>query len=199
MCNASAIGGIIQMVGGAASATSQVEAANAAAAQQEFRASEAVVNAQLVGEDIALTQDQAELAKQDVALQTTQLKGQRQAEAAGGSVVVGTGSSAIFNDQIVAEMIREQGRIQAQAELEKRSLEVERQSLLKDAELLRRGAQTTRKTGQLSAVGTFFGSASSAANTFQAGQVRRRGTVTRASDLRSTSREQQRIERFNTA
>ena len=170
MCSSAIVSLVAQGIGGGLSAHAGMEASQAEQSKLRFESLVALNNAQLAERDIALTQEEADVSKQETALDIEELRGQARTSFASGNVLLDEGSAARFDQAALEESKRQQAAIQQQADIEKARFGQERQSLIAEAGQLRKAAKTRKRTGRLAATAQLFGTASSVAG--QAGNLR---------------------------
>jgi hypothetical protein len=166
MAAAAVIGKILTVAGGVAGATGNLRSGLSRASELKFEAAQAKNNAELARQDMLLAAESGAIDREDIARESLQERGAARGAFAGGNVAVDTGSALEFDISLAQKAAREREQSKDEQALAIHRLEVERQGLLAEAKLKRRGARTAKKSSQLGFVGGILQSAGGAVGSF---------------------------------
>lgn len=153
MCNAMAVSMILKGVGGGLQTHANLRDGLALAQQQRFQSKVAANNAFLAGEEAKLIREEGEVAKQNVDMQTFQVRGQGRSAIASSNIVVDQDSALTWDLDLAEASAREKWAIQRQTDLDIWQKEQEQRNFIAESRMLRKASRSSARSARMTAVG----------------------------------------------
>jgi hypothetical protein len=153
---AAAVGKILGIVGGVASAVGTYRNELARSQQLRFDAQVTANNAELARQDQMIEAERGAQERAALTKQEQQVRGEGRVGYAAGNIVVDTGTPLEFDIAQAEQFARERETSRDEQALAIQRLETERQSLLAESRLKRRASRSAKRGGAISAVGGFL-------------------------------------------
>lgn len=180
--------GVAAVVGGVMSATAQMQAGKAAAAQARFQGQVADANAFTAGVNAEDALDRGEIAEQALRDRVEAVKGHQRAHFAGRGIVVGEGSALTVLEDTAMLGELDARTIRSNAEREAAGWMTRSNNYLSQAQMFRVKASESIRAGRMGALGTLVSTAASVGGSFIGAGGNKGGQTVMGSQFRTPYR-----------